>query len=238
MKIAPAPEPPADIEPDEDDVKKPQGHVISLEADDSCKVKAKPKKTALFDFSNTEAIKDKVRAAKKNKPNSYNVHNAYKTEGTCQFIARHSYFENTTLAVIIVNALWISVDTDGNTADTMLDAKAQYILMDSLFFTYFVFEVVTRFCAFRRKVDCLKDNWFKFDLALVLLYGFDPFTIALVTKIQGGGGLNLPTAILRLFRLARLSRLVRMLRSLPELMVMIKAWSRQHHPSVTHWAFS
>merc|ERR1719359_1233722 len=40
--------------------------------------------------------------------------------------------------------------------------------------------------------------------------------------VKGGGGLNLPTSVLRLFRLARLSRLVRMLRSLPELMVMIK----------------
>jgi len=186
------------------------------------KIKAKPKRTALFDFSNTEAIKDKVRAAKKNKKVEYNVQNAYHAEGVSQFIAKHAYFENTTLGVIIINALWISIDTDGNTADTMLTADWQYVVMDSLFFIYFVIEVVVRFCAFKRKIDCLKDNWFKFDLTLVLLYGFDPFTIALVAKAQGGGGLNLPTAILRLFRLARLSRLVRMLRSLPELMVMIK----------------
>jgi len=59
-------------------------------------------------------------------------------------------------------------------------------------------------------------------MTLVILYGFDPFTIALIVKVKGGGGLGLPTAILRLFRLARLTRLVRMLRSFPELMVMIK----------------
>jgi hypothetical protein len=122
----------------------------------------------------------------------------------------------------VINALWISVDTDGNTAETMLDAQAIYITMDTLFFTYFLFEVIVRFCAFKNKCDCLKDGWFKFDGLLVALYAFDPFAIALVTKIRGEGGLDLPTAVLRLFRLARLSRLVRMLRSLPELMVMIK----------------
>merc|ERR1719353_1385676 len=75
--------------------------------------------------------------------------------------------------------------------------------------------------AFKKKKSCLKDGWFVFDSTLVTLYAFDPFTIGII-KIATGEGLQLPTAILRLFRLARLSRLVRMLRSLPELMVMIK----------------
>jgi hypothetical protein len=194
----------------------------ALVLEDSLKLKAKPKRTALFDFSNTEAIKDKVRAAKKNKKKAYNVHNAYHAEGLFQFIAKHTYFENTTLGVIVINALWISVDTDGNTADTMFQAKWYFNVMDSLFFIYFVLEVLIRFCAFKRKIDCLKDNWFKFDLILVILYAFDPFTLSIIAKVQGGSGLNLPTAILRLFRLARLSRLVRMLRSLPELMIMVK----------------
>jgi hypothetical protein len=61
-----------------------------------------------------------------------------------------------------------------------------------------------------------------FDSALVTLYLFDPFILSLVTAMSSGGGLNLPTSVLRLLRLARLSRLVRMLRSLPELMIMIK----------------
>merc|ERR1719353_2778434 len=76
--------------------------------------------------------------------------------------------------------------------------------------------------AFKRKLDGFKDPWFAFDTCLVGLYAFDPFAIGLLAALSGGGGLDLPTAILRLFRLARLSRLVRMLRSLPELMIMIK----------------
>merc|ERR1711865_11972 len=83
-------------------------------------------------------------------------------------------------------------------------------------------ELFIRFMAFKRKVCALRDPWFAFDTALVALYAFDPFAIGIMTAVQGGSGMDLPTSILRLFRLARLSRLTRMLRSLPELMIMIK----------------
>jgi hypothetical protein len=177
--------------------------------------------TAMFQFANTEEIKEKVRMAKL-RPPPYDVKDRYKTRGFFQWLARHSYFENTTLSIIVFNALWISIDTDGNTADTILDAKVAYITADVMFFGYFSFELIVRFMAFAKKKHCLRDGWFVFDSTLVTLYAFDPFTIGLMAHISGGGGLNLPTAVLRLFRLARLSRLIRMLRSLPELMIMIK----------------
>lgn len=194
----------------------------SMASRPSFKEKSKPRKTGLFDFSNAEAMKDKVRSAKKQQPDAYDVKNFYWKEGFFQEIARHPKFENTTLGVIVVNALWISIDTDGNTAPTLLDAKTMYVFMDSAFFTYFSLEVIIRYLAFEKKKNCFKDGWFKFDSILVTLYAFDPFAIALMAKIQGGDGVDLPTAVLRLARLARLSRLVRMLRSLPELMIMIK----------------
>jgi hypothetical protein len=180
-----------------------------------------PRQTGLFKFSNTEAIKEKVRNAKC-RPNVYSVADFYHQTGMFQAIAKHAYFENITLSIIVINAFWISVDTDGNTAETILTAKAVYIAADILFFTYFLLELFIRFMAFKRKCNCLKDGWFVFDSTLVALYAFDPFIIGLMAAVSGGGGLDLPTAVLRLFRLARLSRLVRMLRSLPELMVMIK----------------
>merc|ERR1719272_835005 len=186
-------------------------------------VKAAEKKSdgGMFGFSNTEAIKEKVRAAKL-KPNPYDVADLYHEKGFFRWLATNSYFENTTLGIIVVNALWISIDTDGNTADTILVAGPVYIAADCLFLGYFTIELLVRFMAFKRKCSCLKDGWFVFDTTLVTLYWFDPFTIGLIAWINGGGGLDLPTAVLRLFRLARLSRLVRMLRSLPELMIMIK----------------
>lgn len=191
---------------------------------DTCKA-VNRKTSGLFAFSNTEAIKEKVRATRLNKENPpYDVHDCYYAEGTSYFadVARNLYFENTTLGVIVLNAFWISIDTDGNTADTINDAKAVYVVADVLFFSYFVAELFIRFMAFENKINCMKDPWFVFDSALVTLYAFDPFALGVITAASGGDGLNLPTAVLRLFRLARLSRLVRMLRSLPELMIMIK----------------
>jgi hypothetical protein len=177
--------------------------------------------TGVFGFANVEAIKDKVREQRLH-INPYHVHDHYYKTGLFQAIAKHPYFENGTLAVIVLNALWISIDTDLNKADTIADADLGFVVADALFFSYFTIELFIRFCAFEKKLDCFCDGWFMFDSALVILYAFDPFMIGIMAKISGGDGLNLPTAVLRLFRLARLSRLVRMLRSLPELMIMIK----------------
>jgi hypothetical protein len=194
-----------------------------VEAQDEHKIVCtRVRSSGMFDFSNTEAMKQKVRKAKSNEKSAYNVHDFYHDTGFFQWVARHPTFENVTLSVIVINALWISVDTDGNTAETIVKAKPVYIVADTLFFGYFLVELVTRFLAFKNKCNCFRDGWFVFDTALVTLYAFDPFVIGLIAAVSGGGGLDLPTAVLRLFRLARLSRLVRMLRSLPELMIMIK----------------
>lgn len=167
------------------------------------------------------SIKEGVRQTRV-KPVAYDVTSLYHETGFFQFVARHGVFEKVTLGVIVINAVWIWVDTDHNGADTLLDAEAVFIAADVLFFCYFVVELFVRYMAFRRKLKCLKDAWFVFDATLVTLYAFDPFILAIIAAAQGGGSLNLPTAVLRLFRLARLTRLVRMLRSFPMLMVLIK----------------
>jgi hypothetical protein len=177
--------------------------------------------SGLFPFSNIDDIKRNIRAAKLEKE-PYDVRNYYHKTGIFQAIARNEYFENITLGVIVLNAIWISVDTDNNVADTFIDALPMFVVADTLFFTYFASELFIRFMAFKHKYRCFQDFWFVFDMLLVGLYAFDPFVIGMLAAASGGGGLNLPTSILRLLRLARLSRLVRMLRSLPELMIMIK----------------
>jgi len=176
----------------------------------------------VFEFTDVEEIKKRVREKARQKPAPYNVHDYYKKTGFFSWLAKHSRFENVTLGVIVVNAVWIAIDTDENDAETLLDATWPFVLADVLFFGYFVLELFVRFMAFENKFRCLKDGWFCFDTTLVALYLFDPFIIALATAASGGSSIDLPTSILRLFRLARLSRLVRMLRSLPELMIMIK----------------
>jgi len=147
--------------------------------------------------------------------------NFYHETGFFQWLARHQVFENTTLGVIVVNALWMSIDTDCNKSATLVGAHIVFIFADISFFSYFSGELFIRFAAFKQKKSCLKDAWFIFDTTLVSLYAFDPF-ISIIALVQGGSGMKLPLTVLRLFRLARLSRLIRMLRSLPELMVMVK----------------
>jgi hypothetical protein len=180
-----------------------------------------PRHTTVFGFANTEDIKRKVREQQLAPP-AYNVHERYHETGIAQQVARHAMFENVTLCVIVANALWIWIDTDYNTGQTLLDAPAIFVIADFMFFTYFSAELGVRFMAFKRKSDCCKDAWFVFDSVLVACYLFDPFIIALMTMGSDGEGFDLPTSLLRLFRLLRLSRLVRMLRSLPELMIMIQ----------------
>jgi len=217
--ISSPPEPAAFLQAGMDDIDTP----FTQQESPSIKQKLPGRKqSGLFAFSNTEAIKEKVRQAKLKPSEAYSVHNFYHETGFFQWLAKHPLFENITLGIIVVNALWISIDTDGNTADNITEAGPVYIAADCLFFGYFGVELFVRFMAFKNKCNCRKDGWFVFDTTLVSLYAFDPFIIGLIALLSGGAGLDLPTAVLRLFRLARLSRLVRMLRSLPELMVMIK----------------
>merc|ERR1719424_1246258 len=142
--------------------------------------------SGLFGFANTEAIKEKVRSQKM-RPPPYNVFDCYHETGFIQWIAKHPYFENTTLSIIVINALWISIDTDGNTADTILDAKPVFIVADILFFVYFSLELVVRFLAFNGKCKCFRDGWFVFDSTLVFMYAFDPFMLGCWAFISGGG---------------------------------------------------
>jgi hypothetical protein len=178
----------------------------------------------IFPAADAETIKEKVRAAKK-KPDPYDVKQCYKDANTSFFskVASAPLFENITLTVIIINAMWIAVDTDRNACDVGLRcADPWFVIADVLFFGYFSVELFIRFAAFEKKVNCCKDPWFVFDSSLVFLYALDPFILTVVDYVSDGGGLPFPTAILRLFRLARLSRLVRALRSFPELVIMIK----------------
>jgi len=175
-----------------------------------------------FGFSDPDEIKRRVRERARSDKPVYNVQDCYYKTGFFQCVAKSVYFQNTTLAVIVINAIWIAVDADENQAETLLDAKWPFVFADVAFFGYFVAELFVRFMAFEKKRKCLKDGWFVFDTSLVTLYLFDPFIITLMVAASGGGKLDMPTSVLRLFRLARLSRLIRMLRSLPELMIMIK----------------
>jgi len=175
-----------------------------------------------------EEMKDKVRKGLLEPV--YNVADFYKTTGIWQKIARHPLFDSITLGVIALNALWIGIDTDFNHAETILQAKPIFQIADNFFCSYFFFEWLVRFNAFRRKRDGFRDTWFAFDSCLVFLMVFETWVMTAFTLVSGGasaagGGMG-NASILRLFRLLRLSRMtrmVRLLRRMPELVILVKS---------------
>jgi hypothetical protein len=154
----------------------------------------------------------------------YDVSKFYYRSGCAQAIARSEFFGNLTLAMIALNAVYIGVDADNNKSDSLFASLWGYQVCEQIFCTFFVFEWSMRFLAFRKKKDCLKDMWFKFDTCLVFLMVFEVWFVQFVVLILGGeGGVDVPTGPLKLLRLLRLARVSRMVRCLPELVTMIKA---------------
>lgn len=134
-------------------------------------------------------------------------------------------FQNTTLAVIVLNGMWIGIDVEWNhphledNGKSPLDPTATVI--ENLFCTYFTFELIVRFMAFKEKKHCFEDKWFFFDLALVLFMVIETWILVIVEAIiggEGGGFLSKFSAL----RLLRLTRLTRLFKSLPELLTLIK----------------
>mmetsp|Transcript_58512 Transcript_58512/g.104035 ORF Transcript_58512/g.104035 Transcript_58512/m.104035 type:complete len:640 (+) Transcript_58512:100-2019(+) len=173
-------------------------------------------------FPDAEEMKQKVREALLEP--SYNVFDFYYETGCFQAIAKSTAFENVTLFVIALNAIWIAIDTDNNDASTLLEAELHFQIADNAFCGYFFLEWVIRFGAFENKCNCRKDAWFVFDSLLVAMMVAETWVMTAVliftsadNAVEATGGNSL-----RLFRLLRLSRMARMLRSMPELMILIK----------------
>eukprot|EP00928_Gymnodinium_smaydae_P015593 TRINITY_DN15777_c0_g2_i1.p1 TRINITY_DN15777_c0_g2~~TRINITY_DN15777_c0_g2_i1.p1 ORF type:complete len:793 (-),score=115.20 TRINITY_DN15777_c0_g2_i1:246-2624(-) len=174
-------------------------------------------------FLDIEHIRDMVRQSLQ-KP-EYSVTNFYRTSGLWQKIARNKFFDYFTLGVIFFNAVWMSIDTDLNKAESLLEADPIFQLAEQGFCVYFSFEWLVRYMSFENKRNCLKDGWFIFDSILVFFMVMETWVMSIVLAASGGAGASSAmgqASILRLLRLLRLSRLARMLRSMPELMIMMK----------------
>uniref|UniRef100_A0A7S4W2D4 EF-hand domain-containing protein n=1 Tax=Alexandrium monilatum TaxID=311494 RepID=A0A7S4W2D4_9DINO len=179
-------------------------------------------------FANAEHMKEKVRQQISKRP--YSVADYYKKNSIWNTLATHPIFETGTLAVIAVNSIWIAVDADHNSADVLINAHPFFQVVENLFCAYFFGELFIRFMAFGKKRDCLRDKWFCFDFALVILMVSETWVMTVVLLINNDAdaansvGLG-NTSVLRVFRLLRLTRMARMarlLRAMPELMILVK----------------
>lgn len=186
----------------------------------------------LFGWSDPEEIKRKVKASLLDETPPYDVAEYYWESGFFRWVATHWLFENATLSIICLNAMYMALDIDLNKAD-MMKSQESYSLLESdmafqalehFFCTYFTLEWLIRFCAFRDKRHCFCDAWFFFDTMLVVMMVGETWVFTAIALSTGSAGRS-PignAAMLRLLRLLRLARLVRMLRSLPQLMMLVK----------------
>merc|ERR1712150_444796 len=144
-------------------------------------------------------------------------------------VSRSKLFENATLFVIFLNAVWIMIDTDYNSKTFLYDADPVFQVVENCFCFYFTVELLIRYMSFMRTYYALRDKWFVFDFFLVLQMIIETWLLTLL-RIVGTGGLadGMGDAsmirIARLLRLARLTRLTRLLRVMPELMFLCKGF--------------
>eukprot|EP00435_Cladocopium_sp_Y103_P015068 s920_g3.t1 len=173
-----------------------------------------------------EHFKEKAREAAMKPP--YSVFDFYYSTGCSQAIARSPYFEYVTLWIVFLNAGWMAVDMDLNTATVITDAHPAFLIVENAFCTYFFLELLIRFAAFERKCNCFRDGWFVLDLLLVVLYVLDTWLVLILVYgggirfEPGGGSMMTILRMLRMAKLCRLTRLARLLRAVPELVIIVK----------------
>eukprot|EP00928_Gymnodinium_smaydae_P024559 TRINITY_DN19838_c1_g1_i3.p1 TRINITY_DN19838_c1_g1~~TRINITY_DN19838_c1_g1_i3.p1 ORF type:complete len:744 (-),score=74.80 TRINITY_DN19838_c1_g1_i3:95-2326(-) len=176
-------------------------------------------------FMDVDAMRTKVREAKA--APVYSVFDYYHESGRFQQIARSNLFENASLLVVALNAIWIAVETDTNTADMLCEAHFAIQVVEHVFCAVFTLELGIRAMAFKRKMNALRDPWFCFDLVLVTMMILETWVWStyMCLSIESGARTAGSASTLRLVRLLRLTRMARMaklLRAMPELMIMIK----------------
>eukprot|EP00929_Paragymnodinium_shiwhaense_P003056 TRINITY_DN10345_c0_g1_i1.p1 TRINITY_DN10345_c0_g1~~TRINITY_DN10345_c0_g1_i1.p1 ORF type:complete len:634 (+),score=116.42 TRINITY_DN10345_c0_g1_i1:66-1967(+) len=144
----------------------------------------------------------------------------YHEYGYAQHIVRSAWFENSTMTVVLLNALWIAIDLDLNPGD----GHPFFTAVSQAFCTCFTSELAVRFAARRAKHSVFCDRWFLFDFCLVALMVVEVWIVPLVFAIVGGSSDSAlgSASVLRLLRLLRVTRMAKAMRAMPELMIMIK----------------
>ena len=83
---------------------------------------AQPVSQKKLGLQDKDAFKERARKALLRK--QYNVFDFYHTEGICQLIARHYIFDNLTVSIVALNAIWIAIDIDYNKSAILTEAES------------------------------------------------------------------------------------------------------------------
>lgn len=170
-------------------------------------------------FSQYQARRQLVQSQTTVKP--YDVSDHYHETGWAQHIAKSAWFQGLAMFLIVGNTIWQWYELDASSNALWTRAEFQFAFMDNLFCSAFSLELFIRFLAFEAKRQCLRDNWFRFDLILVFIMVLETWIVPffLTTQLSDYPA-NL--AILRMFRLVRLVRVARLLKAAPKLYAMLQ----------------
>lgn len=83
----------------------------------------------------------------------YDVTDHYFQTGVCQAVANHSHFQNLTVGVVILNALYIGIDADWNRSENLFDAHWFFMITSNAFCVYFTAELLVRFFCVREETE-------------------------------------------------------------------------------------
>jgi len=144
-------------------------------------------------------------------------------------VATTNTFKTITFAMILLNVWWIALDTDFNDAPIQSEVWWPFHVIENVFLVFFCVEIFLRLLTYETTALALRDPWFAFDLALVLMMIWGAWLCSILTYIMGmagfggGDGMVHHAAVfraLRILRLFRLARVARILKAMPEVMVL------------------
>ena len=99
---------------------------------------SKPERARTGLFAQAESMRRRLHDSM-SEP-AYDVTDLYHENGIAQSIAGSQRFEHLTLTIISINAIWIAIDSDWNTAKNPVEADIVFTIADNIFCLYSVQE--------------------------------------------------------------------------------------------------
>lgn len=156
-----------------------------------------------------------------------------KGDGLVAAVAYSGCFLNVALVAIVLNALWMLIDTEWNHvnlrgSDGRRPLQDVSGVVENLFCSFFSIEILIRFFGFKRWRFMFEDSWFLFDALLVILMVLETWVLPILSQLDSS--LNSDALdnvkLIRLFRMLRLGRIFRILRFHPEMRLLVKSIAR------------
>eukprot|EP00931_Biecheleriopsis_adriatica_P056027 TRINITY_DN33209_c0_g2_i1.p1 TRINITY_DN33209_c0_g2~~TRINITY_DN33209_c0_g2_i1.p1 ORF type:complete len:445 (-),score=80.57 TRINITY_DN33209_c0_g2_i1:35-1369(-) len=163
---------------DPEDLDSEQNHPLP----DDIKIQGSSKKKNIKKKAGNSLLdaRSKVQKLFTDKITGYDV---LKKDGWCQACVKSPIFDNLSTLVILMNVVWIGVDTLINDADLLLDADLPIIFLENAFCIFFAVELGIRWGAYKTTIDALRDRWILFDLILVGMMIFETWIMVLVALV-------------------------------------------------------